>query len=101
MPAADTCVKQTFDNLPGALFLTDTKGKVVYANNAMETRTGFSVGEIVGKRPRSEEHTSELQSQFHIVCRPLLDKKNRRVIDACRGFTQALRITLTTPALPP
>src|SRR5438309_7272822 len=26
---------------------------------------------------RSEEHTSELQSQFHLVCRLLLDKKNR------------------------
>src|SRR5438309_5964533 len=26
-------------------------------------------------RPRSEEHTSELQSQFHIVCRLLLEKK--------------------------
>src|SRR5689334_23968976 len=25
---------------------------------------------------RSEEHTSELQSQFHLVCRLLLDKKN-------------------------
>src|SRR5689334_23850947 len=25
---------------------------------------------------RSEEHTSELQSQFHIVCRLLLEKKN-------------------------
>src|SRR5438309_8817648 len=25
--------------------------------------------------PRSEEHTSELQSQFHIVCRLLLEKK--------------------------
>src|SRR5689334_25176015 len=25
---------------------------------------------------RSEEHTSELQSQFHLVCRPLLEKKN-------------------------
>src|SRR5689334_9038364 len=24
-------------------------------------------------RARSEEHTSELQSQFHLVCRPLLD----------------------------
>src|SRR5689334_23973717 len=24
---------------------------------------------------RSEEHTSELQSQFHLVCRPLLEKK--------------------------
>src|SRR5689334_23577919 len=25
--------------------------------------------------PRSEEHTSELQSQFHLVCRLLLEKK--------------------------
>src|SRR5438067_11931517 len=27
-------------------------------------------------RVRSEEHTSELQSRFDIVCRPLLEKKN-------------------------
>src|SRR5690625_3738752 len=27
------------------------------------------------QRPRSEEHTSELQSRGHIVCRLLLDKK--------------------------
>src|SRR5689334_25213224 len=26
-------------------------------------------------RSRSEEHTSELQSQFHLVCRLLLEKK--------------------------
>src|SRR5699024_11221114 len=25
--------------------------------------------------PRSEEHTSELQSRFDLVCRPLLEKK--------------------------
>src|SRR2546422_4093581 len=28
-------------------------------------------------RPRSEEHTSELQSRLHLVCRLLLEKKNR------------------------
>src|SRR5438309_7401183 len=28
---------------------------------------------------RSEEHTSELQSQFHLVCRLLLEKKNNRI----------------------
>src|SRR5689334_24656754 len=28
------------------------------------------------QRVRSEEHTSELQSQFHLVCRLLLEKKN-------------------------
>src|SRR5689334_23485202 len=28
--------------------------------------------------PRSEEHTSELQSQFHLVCRLLLEKKKKK-----------------------
>src|SRR5256884_2662975 len=32
---------------------------------------------IVG---RSEEHTSELQSRLHLVCRLLLEKKKRQVI---------------------
>src|SRR2546422_7008096 len=29
---------------------------------------------------RSEEHTSELQSRLHLVCRLLLEKKNKRAI---------------------
>src|SRR5689334_24575269 len=29
------------------------------------------------RRRRSEEHTSELQSQFHLVCRLLLEKKKK------------------------
>src|SRR2546426_4091610 len=29
-----------------------------------------------GQRPRSEEHTSELQSPCNLVCRLLLEKKN-------------------------
>src|SRR5438067_1924539 len=31
---------------------------------------------LTGKRHRSEEHTSELQSRFDLVCRLLLEKKN-------------------------
>src|SRR5258708_3299071 len=30
-------------------------------------------------KPRSEEHTSELQSPDHLVCRLLLEKKKRRI----------------------
>src|SRR5258708_31861156 len=30
--------------------------------------------------PRSEEHTSELQSPDHLVCRLLLEKKNLRLV---------------------
>src|SRR5687768_17721802 len=31
---------------------------------------------------RSEEHTSELQSRLHLVCRLLLEKKNRATLSA-------------------
>src|SRR2546422_7793629 len=32
----------------------------------------------LGHGARSEEHTSELQSRLHLVCRLLLEKKKRR-----------------------
>src|SRR5216684_6641002 len=32
----------------------------------------------VTSRPRSEEHTSELQSRLHLVCRLLLEKKKKK-----------------------
>src|SRR5260370_41387262 len=34
-------------------------------------------GEHLHGRPRSEEHTSELQSHLNLVCRLLLEKKNQ------------------------
>src|SRR5689334_23939084 len=34
--------------------------------------------EIRQVEARSEEHTSELQSQFHLVCRLLLEKKKKK-----------------------
>src|SRR2546429_6192111 len=33
-------------------------------------------------RYRSEEHTSELQSRLHLVCRLLLEKKKKTITDA-------------------
>src|SRR5438309_8057880 len=39
----------------------------------IETSTG---GRLINCR--SEEHTSELQSQFHLVCRLLLEKKKKK-----------------------
>src|SRR5436305_8161756 len=44
---------------------------------ARGTGTGLtSAGAFVLKEIRSEEHTSELQSRPHLVCRLLLEKKN-------------------------
>src|SRR2546429_7112241 len=38
---------------------------------------GRFVGPATHERPRSEEHTSELQSRLHLVCRLLLEKKKK------------------------
>src|SRR2546429_5849066 len=38
--------------------------------------------------PRSEEHTSELQSRLHLVCRLLLEKKKTKVIRTAIRLTQ-------------
>src|SRR5947209_13655069 len=34
---------------------------------------------LVGALPRSEEHTSELQSRQYLVCRLLLEKKKKKL----------------------
>src|SRR5690606_39570149 len=42
---------------------------------------GKKIGEVPikpGTEPRSEEHTSELQSRENLVCRLLLEKKNTK-----------------------
>src|SRR5436305_11947633 len=41
-----------------------------------------------GRPPRSEEHTSELQSRPHLVCRLLLEKKKNSKITYPHRFTQ-------------
>src|SRR5437870_11501735 len=41
------------------------------------TNIAFALGPEDVKEMRSEEHTSELQSRGHLVCRLLLEKKKR------------------------
>src|SRR6476660_10574525 len=49
-----------------------------------------------GSRPtcsRSEEHTSELQSPDHLVCRLLLEKKNKKNTNSYKKKKRTKRIT--------
>src|SRR2546429_6378580 len=47
---------------------------------------------------RSEEHTSELQSRLHLVCRLLLEKKkNITPVRRCRVTQYSARRALTAP----
>src|SRR3989449_2825974 len=43
---------------------------------------GTSSGLLIAAAPRSEEHTSELQSRLHLVCRLLLEKKKNELSTA-------------------
>src|SRR5690625_6743981 len=46
-------------------------------NTASEILSGLSGGTTIDQLDRSEEHTSELQSRGHLVCRLLLEKKKQ------------------------
>src|SRR2546429_1988217 len=45
-------------------------------SSGKNTRPAIGRTPSIEKKPRSEEHTSELQSRLHLVCRLLLEKKN-------------------------
>src|SRR2546422_6712368 len=44
----------------------------------LDLRRLVARGHFVTGRSRSEEHTSELQSRLHLVCRLLLEKKKKK-----------------------
>src|SRR5256885_7945594 len=50
------------------------------ASVALRTAAAHTAATSVGSAPRSEEHTSELQSPCNLVCRLLLEKKKKYVV---------------------
>src|SRR5438876_6670226 len=49
---------------------------------------------VVGQS-RSEEHTSELQSPVHLVCRLLLEKKKKTRNKQISNYTKTIKILLS------
>src|SRR5690625_5460451 len=75
--AATSAMRTVFDTIP-------MQGKVVIGEGEMDEAPMLYIGEELGTGDgpevdiavdRSEEHTSELQSRGHLVCRLLLEKK--------------------------
>src|SRR5687768_17898816 len=54
----------------------DRRGRAGGGRPLCGGRAGGGSAAVRGRR-RSEEHTSELQSRLHLVCRLLLEKKNK------------------------
>src|SRR5256885_12351454 len=68
-----------FRSKNGRMMLDDTVKLLHDAKTAFETalRLGTSRPTDAAAQIRSEEHTSELQSPCNLVCRLLLEKKNK------------------------
>src|SRR5439155_8917903 len=70
------------------LFRSRRRSRAIAPSTARATtgRPRYSEWSLMGFAPqyvpvvRSEEHTSELQSRGHLVCRLLLEKKNHRTV---------------------
>src|SRR3989442_7364908 len=52
-------------------------GQLTSVTFSFDVRPGLALSQAIAQVNRSEEHTSELQSRPHLVCRLLLEKKRR------------------------
>src|SRR3989441_5277294 len=69
-----------------SIYVKDTQGRYILVNRRFEDLFHVTRAQVEGKTdydlfPRSEEHTSELQSLAYIVCRLLLEKKKNQIPD--------------------
>ena len=67
----------TIRNLDGSLMYEDDEETVYIVRTADASSTDWATF-------RSEEHTSELQSRLHLVCRLLLEKKKTHYLHLSR-----------------
>src|SRR5690554_5815706 len=75
-PNAGANLSESLQRVPGLVALNRQN----YAQDLQISSRGFGARSqfgVRGVRLRSEEHTSELQSRPHLVCRLLLEKKNK------------------------
>src|SRR2546422_8628952 len=72
----DRAAAEVWIRYPDEVYLAQVRNRVNDAARGAALATGTKVRIDV----RSEEHTSELQSRLHLVCRLLLEKKNIRMI---------------------
>src|SRR3712207_7099064 len=85
-----TLFRSLFAKAPAALAgLVEARGLDVVSVPRLEVAAVALVAECVPaadeleRLPRSEEHTSELQSRQYLVCRLLLEKKKQLLISIC------------------
>src|SRR2546429_2030803 len=75
--------------ITGGITPQTLEGRILYDADKIDCLGAIGIGRlycITGRynqkvyAPRSEEHTSELQSRLHLVCRLLLEKKKKKEV---------------------
>src|SRR5690625_5336015 len=79
------------------LFPYTTLFRSLHATKSVLSHQWLNLTPIRLKRSRSEEHTSELQSRGHLVCRLLLEKK--KILNRARPNQTILNKQLRNPTL--
>src|SRR5258708_21313059 len=74
--SANTTYRNAYVQLDGQRRHNMAQDGLSFAQD-LATHAESTARSIAGDRPRSEEHTSELQSPDHLVCRLLLEKKKK------------------------
>src|SRR5690625_6814468 len=78
-PASISVHKQVKPVFKGEVHNPVLKFEVMTSQNDVEAgQFDLQIGESTAHLIRSEEHTSELQSRGHLVCRLLLEKKKKK-----------------------
>src|SRR3989442_2989103 len=73
--------------VPGAVHIPWRTDHEPVPNDVCDRRAREAVSKLMAQAERSEEHTSELQSRPHLVCRLLLEKKT-----TCTQWTVTQRL---------
>src|SRR2546427_3321058 len=63
-----------------------------WMNHFSGVRETHSIAPTIRLNNRSEEHTSELQSQSNLVCRLLLEKKKKKIIIQLSAVTNCITL---------
>src|SRR3989475_495747 len=70
---------------PTSALDSETTRSILATLADINSRLGVTIVIVTHELARSEEHTSELQSQSNLVCRLLLEKKNKQLSTTCKA----------------
>src|SRR5690625_7219852 len=74
---------------PSCPRMSTTRVEATFRPSLNKVENSSTAGNAAKSRGRSEEHTSELQSRGHLVCRLLLEKKKKQIVDITASLARS------------